>query len=490
MIRNFDRVSSLKKNYFFNLLYQILILSIPLITTPYLSRVLGADKIGEYSFAQSIVSYFMLFAVLGTSLYGQREIAYEKAKNGNVAKTFIEIAVVRCIGVLLCVLGYCVLVVPNIENHLLYLVASIELLATAFDISWFYQGIEEFQNITILNGISKILGTVFIFIFIESANDLELYVTFYCGAILIGNVFQWIILPRYIKIKRIHSFKILIHVKKSIRLFVSQLAIQLYTVLDKTMIGVITKSNFENGYYEQSQKVVKMTTTIVTAIGAVMASRIATLYGDGYEKNMEKIRHLLELSFRLVFCMSLPITFGIILIASRFVPVFYGSGYEKVIPMISMLSVIVPAVGTSNIIGIQLFVPSNREKLLTQSVIVGSCVNIILNFFLISRYGAIGAVIASIVAEYSVTIVQIYLARKEISCKRIMGLFIRYLTFSIIMFIIGGMVSNNVTTGIRGMLIIVVACILIYGVELIICKDPIIKQFFEIKGEKGEKNEV
>ena len=477
-------MKSLKKNYFFNLIYQVLVLSIPLVTTPYLSRILGADRIGEYSFAQSIVSYFVLVAVLGTSLYGQREIAYEKARNGNIENVFFEILAVRWIGVFICLLAYYACVLTNVNNRLLYLVASIELVSTAFDISWFYQGIEEFGNITVLNGISKIFGTALIFAFVKDSSDLELYVIFYCGAILIGNLFQWIILPKYVNIRFVHKIKLLKHIKKSIKLFISQLAIQLYTVLDKTMIGVITKSDYENGYYEQSQKVVKTTITVVTAIGAVMASRIANLYGEGYEKNKDKIRKLLELSFRLVFCMSLPITFGIILIAHRFVPIFYGRGYEKVILMISILSAIVPAVGASNIIGIQLFVPSNRERLLTQSVIVGSCVNVILNVFMISRYGAIGAVVASVIAEYTVTFGQIYLARKEISLKKILQLFVRYLTFSIVMFVIGKLVMNKFTESILGMLLIICICGLVYVAQLLILKDPIVKYFFDMKGEK------
>lgn len=470
---------NLKKNYIFNLAYQVLVLSVPLITTPYLSRVLGADKIGEYSFAQSIVSYFVLVAVLGTSLYGQRTIAYEKAKNGDIGKAFLEIVIIRCLGVFVFTIIYLGTIVTNMGNHELYLISGIELVATAFDISWFYQGIEEFQNITILNGASKILGTILIFGFVKNSSDLILYVGFYCSAILLGNILQWAILHRYLNFRVTRALNLSQHIKLSVRLFVSQLAIQLYTVLDKTMIGIITKSNYENGYYEQSQKLVKMATTLVTAIGTVMASRIAILYGVGYNKNKKEIQQLLESSFRLVFCMAMPITFGIILVASRFVPMFYGAGYEKVIPMISLLSVIVPAIGTSNIIGIQLFVPSKREKLLTESVVVGSCINVILNLLLITRYGAIGAIVASIVAEYSVTLVQIYLARKEIPCLSIARLFARYLIMSAVMFVCGITVSQYVPKNLVGIIIIVVASIVVYGLELVLSRDPIIKQGFK-----------
>lgn len=477
-------MSTLRKNYFFNLIYQVLTLSIPLITVPYLSRILGADRIGEYSFAQSIVSYFSLFAIIGTSLYGQRAVAYEKARKGDIGKVFFEIVIIRGLGVLISSICYFIFIVPFVQNRLLYIVASIELVAVVFDISWFYQGIEEFKNITIYNGISKIIGTLMIFIFVKNRYDLELYVVIYCGAAFIGYIFQWFVLRKYIKINIPDSVEIWNHLKASIRLFVSQLAIQMYTILDKTMIGLITKSNYENGYYEQSQKLVKMATTIVTAIGTVMASRIAVLYQNKSKDSAEMIRKLLEGSFRLVFCMSLPITFGIILVASRFVPVFYGDGYEKVIFMISLLSLIVPAIGASNIIGIQLFVPSGRENLLTKSVVTGSCINVVLNLFLIRKYGANGAVVASIIAEYSVTAVQMYMARNEISYKKIFGLFFRYLMFAAVMFVVGIFVSNHVSMGIDGLLVIVVTCVMVYAVELFIFRDPIVFNFLE--EQKGE----
>lgn len=176
----------------------------------------------------------------------------------------------------------------------------------------------------------------------------------------------------------------------------------------------------------------------------------------------------------LVFCTSIPIAVGIRLVASRFVPLFYGNGYDEVIPMLSRLSIIVPIIGCSNIIGIQLFVPSKRENLLTKSVFVGSCINVILNIFLIKRYAAMRAIIASVIVEFGVTCVQFYFAKDEISLKTTTKLFVRYTLFSAVMYYSGKILSSTLDCSVFSMMIIISVCVIIYATELIVSKDPIL----------------
>ena len=261
-------------------------------------------------------------------------------------------------------------------------------------------------------------------------------------------------------------------------MFVSQLAVQVYTVLDKTMIGVITHSEFENGYYDQAQKVVKALTAVVTSIGAVMASRIAFVWHSDNDKRSNEIQELLLLSFRLVFALSFPIAFGILVIASRFVPVFFGEGYEPVIGMLQLLAWIVPLIGCSNIIGIQLFIPSGREQLTTRSVFLGAAVNVAFNSILIPRIGALGAVAASVIAEFAVTFVQVVLARRELPLRKILRLFIRYLLLSCFMAGAGYLVSRGAAADLMGVLMILLSCAGIYGVGLLVIRDPVLKFFF------------
>ena len=472
-------MKTLTKNYFYNLMYQVLSLIIPLITTPYISRVLAADTIGQYSFAQSIVSYFVLFASIGTGMYGQRYIAELTAQHGNTRKAFWEITILRGTGIGLAILLYCTTILRYADARLIYAVAGIEILAAFFDISWFYQGAEQFQKLSVFNGLCRIVATVCIFVFVRTKDDLVVYMACNGLAILASNLIQCIKVHKYMSgaapHSELHPFR---HVLPSLRLFVAQLAIQLYTVLDKTMIGLITKSNYENGYYEQCQKIIRMLEAIITSLGTVMASRITILWNGDQDNNKEQIHNLLFFSFRVVFAIGLPIMMGVILIADRIVPIYYGPGYEPVCDMLKWLSVIVPTIGVSNIIGYQLLVPSKRERLMTISVICGSIVNIITNLLLIPEYGAMGAIYASVLAEMIVSSVQLFMVRKELRFRLILRIFCRYFGYSVVMLLIGALLLHLLGDGVFALLITITACVLVYALCLIIMHDPILSFIF------------
>lgn len=470
-------MDKIKKNYIFNLLYQIVTISVPLVTAPYLSRVLGANQIGKYSFAQSIIAYFVLFSALGTSLYGQRYIAGTLAKKQENAAPFLEILSIRVVGVILSAFVLSVLVYSGTNDKMLYYIASLELIAVAFDLSWFYQGQECFNILALTNGVAKIVGTVLIFILVKNENDLNIYVACYSGSILFGNILQWFFLKKYLRGKISGKLRVFRHILSSVKLLISQIAIQLYTVLDKTMIGLITKDDFQNGYYEQSQKIVKTLVAIITAMVAVMASRIAIIWNEKGENYKQTISELMSFSFRIVFCLAFPIMIGTIVISPRIVPLFFGIGYEPVVNMLRLLAVIIPIIGCSNIIGLQLLVPSNREKLFTKSVIVGSIVNVIANLILIPRYAAMGAIAASVVAESMVTLTQFLFARKELYMRKICVEAGRYLGYSLFMGLIGAVLSNKMSSSIWSLAMIVIICMVVYGGLLFIFRDPILKLF-------------
>lgn len=472
-------MKTLTKNYFYNLMYQVLSLIIPLITAPYISRVLAADTIGQYSFAQSIVSYFVLFASIGTGMYGQRYIAELTARHGNTRKAFWEITILRGTGIGLAILLYCTTILRYTDARLIYAVAGIEILAAFFDISWFYQGTEQFQKLAVFNGLCRIVATVCIFVFVRTKDDLVIYMTCNGLAILASNLIQCIEVHKYMSgaapHSELHPFR---HVLPSLRLFVAQLAIQLYTVLDKTMIGLITKSNYENGYYEQCQKIIRMLEAIITSLGTVMASRITILWNGDQNNNKEQIHNLLLFSFRVVFAIGLPIMMGVILIADRIVPIYYGPGYEPVCDMLKWLSVIVPTIGVSNIIGYQLLVPSKRERLMTISVICGSIVNIITNLLLIPEYGAMGAIYASVLSEIIVSSVQLFMVREELHFRPILRIFFRYFGYSVVMLLIGAILLHLLGDGVFALLVTIIACVLVYALCLIIMHDPILSFIF------------
>ena len=465
---------SFAANYIFNLLYQVLAIALPLITTPYLSRVLGADGIGRYSFVQSIVSYFALAAALGSTLYGQRLIARASSDPEERSRRFWEILLFRVIGAATAALIYCLCILPASSDMLLYTVAAIEILTVAFDITWFYQGMEDFQPIAVCTAIGRLLAIVAIFVFVKTKEDLVVYVICYCASILAGNLFSWAGVRKYLVGVSPRSLRIGQHILPSLALFASQFAIQIYTVLDKTMIGLITQSDFENGYYEQSQKLIKVLIALVTSLGVVMASRVAVLWKENKKK---EVYDLMYGSFRFTFALGIPMAAGCMLILSRFVPVFYGDGFDPVIPIIRVLCLMFPVIGASNIIGIQLLVPTGREKYLTRSVMVGAGVNVVLNAVMIPLWGAMGAGIASVIAECAVTAAQFYVVRRELRVAPVAKSFLRYTLLTAVMAAVGIAVSFFAPDGLLGVAVIVLPCVAVYGLLLVLLRDPVFAFF-------------
>lgn len=271
---------SITKNYLYNLFYQILIIIVPLFTTPYLSRVLGAEAIGIYSYTLSIATYFILFGSLGVAMYGQREIAYVQDDKEKRSKIFFEIVIMRFITLGISLLLFYFSFCTQGDYRVYYKILILEIVANSLDISWFFQGLEEFKKTVIRNTVVKLVSIICIFTFVKSANDLSKYFLIYVLSTLIGNISMWMYLPKYLKKIRRKELKILKHVKPTAVLFIPQLATQAYTVLDKTMIGAMVADKSEVGFYEQAQKMVKLLLTIATSLGTVMVPRMASTFAS------------------------------------------------------------------------------------------------------------------------------------------------------------------------------------------------------------------
>lgn len=400
------------KNYIYNVSYQILILIVPVITMPYVSRVLQDENIGLFNFFQSIVSYFVLFGCVGLNLYGQREVAFYKDDPHKRSRVFWELFIIRFCTVLLSLAAYLLVIVRGSTGYArYYAIFIIEIVASLFDISWFYQGIENFKLQAVRNFFVKTAGMAAIFIFVKTVDDLDVYIWCYALTNLIGNLLLWVRLPGYLSRTHVALFGITKHIPHVIVMFVPQIATTLYGQLDKTMIRLF--SNYkEVGYYGQAEKIVKIVLTLVTSLGLVMLSRIANSFSKG---NKEAIRAYIEKSFRFLFVVAYPAMFGVMAISKGMVPWFFGDGFERVGPCMIALSPIILFIGISNIIGTQYLLPTNRVKEYTLSVVCGLVTNVILNSVLISEFGCYGASIATIIAELVVTLVQFYLVRKDFS---------------------------------------------------------------------------
>ena len=469
---------SVTKNFIYNLIYQVLAIILPLITTPYVSRVLGAENLGIYSYTLSIVTYFILFGSLGVALYGQREIAYVQDDKEKRSKVFYELLIFRIITLSISMLVfYFTFVFRNNDYNNYYFILLFEMIAAVLDISWFFQGMEDFKKTVSRNLIIKIISIICIFVFVKTKEDLPLYFVIYVLSNVIGNLSLWLYLPKFIKKIKFKSLNITKHIKPTLILFVPQIAVQVYTILDKTMIGTIITDKTETGFYDQSQKLIKMLLTIVTAMGTVMLPRIANNFA---KKDFETIKRHIYKSFDLALLISLPIIAGICGCADIFVPKFFGEGYEKVSILMKIVSPIILFIGLSNVIGTQYLLPTKKQKQYTISVVLGAIINFGLNMWLIPQYGAIGASIGTVVAEFGVTLCQYICVRKEFKFIRVFKSFIRYGIYSIIMYLVCFGLSFIPLKDTYVLFIQAGGGVIVYALMLIILRDSL---FIELKNK-------
>ena len=459
---------SIAKNYIYNLIYQILVLILPLITTPYLSRVLGAENIGIYSYTLSIATYFILFGSLGVAMYGQREIAYLQDDTYKRSKAFFEILLMRFITLGISLFIFYITFALDGQYALYYKILILEILANSLDISWFFQGLEEFKKTVVRNTIIKLICTISIFLFVKNSNDLIIYFIIYVLSNFIGNLSLWFYLPQFIKKINISDLNIFKHIKPTILLFIPQIAIQIYTVLDKTMIGVLLKDMTEVGNYEQSQKIIKVALTVVTSLGTVVSPRIANTIANHQN---DKIEDYLKNSFNFVWFLGIPIMFGVMAISYEFVPWFLGEGFEKSKLLLIVGAPLIIAIGLNNVSGIQYLIQSKQQNLFTKSVIAGAIFNFVTNLILIPIFKSVGAIITSVCAESLILIVQLVYIRKQINLKIVLNNCLKYVMSGLIMLIAVSLLGIYMQANIMTTFLQVVVGMIIYFVLLIILKD-------------------
>ena len=459
---------SIIKNYIYNLSYQILTLILPIVTTPYLARVLGATGVGIYGYTFSICTYFNLFGSLGVALYGQREIAYNQDNVTKRNKIFYEIILLRFITMAISILIFVFCFTGKGDYAVYYRILVLELFATAFDISWFFQGLEEFKKTVIRNIVVRIAAVSLVFMFVKKSTDLNKFIAIYSLADLIGNLSLWVYLPKYLKGKKVGKIHIYKHIIPILMLFIPQISNQLYKMLDTTMIGKLIPDKSETGYYEQAQKIVRLLITIVTSLGTIMIPRIANTFEKGDNK---KIMAYIEDSFCFTFLLSFPMMIGISCVADSFVPFFFGQGYDKVVILIRVICPILLLLGIANVVGTQYLLPTKRQKEYTNSIMFGVVINFILNYILILKFKSIGASIATVISQLAINSIQMYQVRKEFNFKKIIKSSIKYILASIIMGAVCILIYILMKASIKTMIVQIIVGASVYAITLIALKD-------------------
>lgn len=453
------------KNYLYNAAYQILTLVIPLITTPYISRVLGVNNVGIYSYVATVASYFVIFSQVGLNLFGQRQVSYDKDNPQKLANTFKQLVCIRLITFFIGICVYVVLILNAQRYRCYYLIFLIQIIAGAIDITWFFQGLEDFRAVTIRNFIIKFTNTICIFIFVKTPNDLAKYIAVYCISELVSQSIMWVGVKKKLVYTKTTLNYMPLFFKGALVMFLPQAITTIYTLSDKLVLGLLSNET-QVGLYSQSEKIVKLSLTVIGAMGTVMMPRIANIYANGKH---EEVVHLLNKTRNFVFFAGLPMMFGLFGIANNFTAWFFGQGYEPVSYLMVVMSPIIILIGLSDLYGMQFLVPTGHMKEYTISAAVGAAINVVLNVALTKQLGAAGVSIATVVSELFVAVSMWYFSRPYIKLSSAFPKL--YLLGALIMGVVVKLIDSIAPGGVLWTIIEILIGVGIYMLVLYFGKD-------------------
>ena len=468
---------SVKVNYILNLINTGTQMLFPLITFPYICRVIEADGIGQINFFQSIISYISLFTCLGIPMYAIREIARDRSDVVQMNRTAMEILLLHS---MLTLVGYAIvailcLTVPQIQVNIpLFLILSLTIFFTAIGCEWFYQGIEDFKYITIRGLIIKTVSVVLLFIFVKSKTDLLYYGCYTVFGVLGGNIFNFFRLRKYIHRENIIFSELHIkrHVKPVLKVFSFSVVTSIYLQLNTVLLGFL-KNALAVGYFAAATKVMQMLLTMSACLGSVMMPRASHLIAENKE---DEFNRLIQKSYDFTLAIALPMTIGLIFCAPSLITALCGVKFEHSILPSQIIAPIILMVAISNIFGIQVLFPKGKINIVTLCCGIGAVADLILNLCLIPFFSYIGTSIAYLGAEVATTVSMYFIGRKYIP--------IIYFKKSHLTYALGCIVMALALYGISLLqlptltILLLQGCcgVLAYFIILCICKDEMLVQ--------------
>lgn len=428
-----EKKDPLKLNIIYSTVYQVLVLIIPLITAPYVSRVLGATNLGIYSYTQAFANYFVLFAMLGVANYGNRSIAQVRDDSKRLSKTFWEIysfQIFVTIIISILYLIYCFVAVS--QNRIIYLLQFLYVVSAGFDINWFFFGIEKFKLTVTRNTIIKIINAVLIFALVKERSDLAVYTLIMSLGTLVSVVILFPFLMKYVSFEKIEIKNVLKHIKPNLVLFIPVIAISLYNIMDKLMLGYLSTSD-EVAFYSNAEKIAQLPNSIIMAVGNVLMPRMSNLIATG---DKEKSSKLFDKSMTFMIVSSVLLAFGMASVSKVFAPWFYGEEFARCGIFILWLCPTIVFKSIAGSIRTQLIIPMERDKVYILSVSVGAVVNLLANYFFIPLYQGLGAVLGTVLAEAAVCFIQIVMTADVVKYGKYVKYTIVSCIFGSIMYII------------------------------------------------------
>ena len=454
-------VGNIKKDFVYQSAYQLLLIVLPLITAPYIARVLGSENAGVYTYTYTIANYFVVFAMLGLEQYGNRSIARVRDDINKRNQVFSELLVLHLLmAIVITVIYFVYAVCFSGEYRFMMLLQGIYVLSAVFDVNWFFFGMEQFKITVTRNVIIKLMSVAAIFIFVKSKNDLWIYTIIMSAGTLASQVILWRFLPKYVSFKSISMKACMVHIRPVLTLFIAVIAANIYRMFDKVMLGWFEQME-ELGCYDYADKIIRIPLSLITALGTVMLPKMSNLFAH---KDTEKAEKMLELSAMFVLFMSFAMAFGIAGIAPEFAVIFLGEGYTESIALIMILAATIPLIGWNNYVRTQLLIPLQKDKIYTIGVCTGAVVNVLLNAVFIQLFNAKGAATATIFSYTAVMFIQTIPLMK---CTNISSYFrcVPFPLFSgVLMFIVVRWIGKTMGISIATVCCEVIAGVLLYGI--------------------------
>ena len=483
-----SKIRSIKYNFIMNLILTISSFIFPLITFPYVSRVLMAEGNGKIAFVSSVANYFLMVASLGIPTYGIRACSQVRNDKHELSKTVQEIVLINIIVTAFVMLTYIVsiLIIPRFwEDRILFYINGINIVLNVFGVNWLYQALEQYDYITFRSLIFKIISVILMFILIHNESDYVLY-----GAIIVfaaagSNILNFLNLKRYISLKPIKNYNLKRHIKPILILFAQNLAVSIYTNLDTIMLGFI-KGDYEVGLYNAATKIKTILLGVVTSLANVLLPRMS-YYVKNNMKSDFKLIMVKGINFTIMI--SIPLCIYFMLCSRETILLIAGQQYiEAVLAMQIIIFAVIPN-GFTVFLGIQVLTPLGKEKYVLYSVILGAIVDLALNCLLIPNYGAAGAAFATLLAEFGVLIMQIIFSKNILKEVYNQFLIFKYILASIVSIFVFKLVT---ITSINNTFVkLIITSLVFFGTYIIILfvmREPLIKSYVSLIYKKINKN--
>ncbi len=410
--------SNLLENYIYFTLFHVFKVLAPVITIPYITRIFSSGDIGAFAYTHSIANAFALIGALGIKIYGSRVIAHSRDCIKQRSEVFWELFFINLI-TNLCAFSLYFIFIQFSPDHLksLYCILSFIFLINIFEINWFFMGIEDFKKTSARLFLTRTIGTLAIFLFVKQSGDLPIYTFIISINGLLGCIFLWCYIKKHIKWCLPKFKNIFSHLKPNFSIFVPLIAVYLFSIIDKIMLGNMAGLS-QVGLYEMADKIIKVIIPLALTLGTVMLPRITNSLAN---EDYEKVSFYIEKSFSAVSYLTIPVAIGLIAISDSFIPWFFGPEFSNSSFLVSILSISIVFIAWQNIANLQVLVPFKKEKTCAVIVLLGLFLKAGLSFIAIPLYKAAGAAVSTLITELVLCVAFIYFANPYIQLHRFRG---------------------------------------------------------------------